>query len=117
MVLIATGTGGPDASTITEALLLAAGSGPKAKPAAPRGKDAGKIPEDSDQSDSEDEDEDEDGDGEDGEGGGAGIGKKAPPVKWEALVPAVKGKGRRRTAAVVGTSEGGGEIGPRVVLR
>jgi len=113
VVLIATGTGGPDASAITEALLLAASSGPKAKPAAPKGKEVVKQPEDSEQSDSEDEDDDEDR--EDMEGGGAGMGKKAPPVKWEALVPAAKGKGRRRSAATVDGSEG--EVGPRVVLR
>lgn len=108
VVLIATGTGGADATAITEALLQAASSGPKAKTAAPKnGKDAGEQAEDSDQSDSEEEgDEDDDM---------AGTGKKAPPVKWEALVPGVKGKGRRRAAAAVDGVEG--EVGPRVVMR
>lgn len=45
----------------------------------------------------------------------AGTGTKAPPVKWEALVSGVKGKGRTRAAAALDGVEG--EIGPRVVLR
>lgn len=110
-MLIATGTGGADATAITEALLQAASSGPKAKAAAPKnGKDAGEQPEDADQSESEDEG----GEGDD-DGDMAGTGKNAPPVKWEALVASAKGKGRRRAAAAVDGVEG--EVGPRVVLR
>lgn len=109
VILIATGTGGTDATAITEALLQAASSGPKAKAAAPKnGKDAVEQQEDSDQSESEDEGEEDDDDM-------AGTGKKAPPVKWEALVSGVRGKGRRRAAAAVDGVEG--EVGPRVVLR
>lgn len=109
-MLIATGTGGADATAITEALLQAATSGPKAKAAAPKnGKDAGEPAEDSDQSESEDE-----GDDGDDNDDMAGAGKKAPPVKWEALVWGVKGKGRRKAAAADGVEA---EVGPRVVLR
>lgn len=114
VVLIATGTGGEDATAITEALLQAASSGPTAKAAAPKnGKNAGEKAEVSDQSESESKDEDEGDEGDDM----AGAGKKAPPVKWEALVSAVKGKGRRRRVAAAAVDDVEGEVGPRVVLR
>lgn len=98
VVILATGTGGADANAITEVLLQAAGSGPTAKLAPPN--DAEVNPEESDQSEDED---DEDGEGE------AGTGKRAPPVKWEALSAGKekRGKGVERPNAA----------GPRVVLR
>eukprot|EP00752_Nemacystus_decipiens_P003314 g3067.t1 len=111
VVLIATGTGGADATAITEALLQAATSGPKAKVAAPKnGKEVGEPAEDVDQSESEDEEDEGDDDDM------AGAGKKAPPVKWEALVWGVKGKARRRVVAAAADGVEA-EVGPRVVLR
>lgn len=110
VVLIATGTGGPDASAITEALLLAASNGPKVKVKAPKG--GGEEAAEQQQPEEAGSDQSDDDDDDDSEGVTE---KKGPPVKWEALVPpTAKGKGRRRAAGAEGSD---GEVGPRVVLR
>ncbi|CAB1100485.1 unnamed protein product [Ectocarpus sp. CCAP 1310/34] len=107
VVLIATGTGGPDASAITEALLQAAGNGPRVKVAAPKGGGEEAAEQQPPEESAPDQSDDDDSEGV--------VGKKGPPVKWEALVAAtVKGKGSRRAAGAEGSD---GEVGPRVVLR
>eukprot|EP00904_Undaria_pinnatifida_P011154 jgi/Undpi1/7169/HiC_scaffold_22.g09643.m1 len=105
VALVATGTGGHDANIITEALLHTAssGGGNGISKSAEAGGEGGEAGGSSDDEDSEEEKEAE-------RGGGAG--KKASPVKWQA-VSAGRGKGKKG-----GAGEGGsGEAGVRVVLR
>lgn len=100
VVLLTTGTGDPDSTAITEALLQAATSrdknsdGPKAE--AKLSKEEEEPAGESSQSDSEE-----------GEEGGNAGGKRVPSMKWEAVVD------RERKAR----KGGGSTVGPRVVLR
>lgn len=102
VVLLASGTGGPDAAAITDALLQAASGkgGSKAETTTTA---------DADANDSDESDEEAGVGG--GEGGGEGK-KAAPPVvRWEAVS---SGKGKAKGVAGVG---GVGSAGARVVLR
>ena len=110
VVLLATGTGGPDASAITEALLQATTpSNSSSKGGGAPEKRSGKEqePEESSQSGSDEGDD---------EGDGVGVktaGKKTSPVKWE-VVFSKKGRARRSEGAADREEV---QVGPRIVLR